>query len=266
MADQPPQPAAFFPEGALVYAEAKDLEGLLQWWKSSEVKSDWESSANYEQFQNSRLYLKLKDRFKKWGSGGNFSFTLDNLIQASGSRSGMAIYDIGELKAIAATRLPFTKAKTTEIWLAKSRFQEKTTGNQTYYVEPRQGTLAFAYAEPYLILSTEETLLTKALSNLSAPSQTLEQSQKWQRFPNKTESDISLFLDQEALQQNRYFQKYWIHKNVRDFASIQAVWIDLVVEPNAIVEHRYFAGADQRCPCGQSQRTQLDRTFPAIPS
>jgi hypothetical protein len=235
-------PSSFLPEGALVYVEAQDLEGLLQWWKDSQVKLHWEGSQNYKQFRNSRLYLKLRDRMTKWGSGGSFSFTLDNLIQASGEHSGLALYDIGELKAVAATRLPFTEAKTTEIWLAKSKFEEKKSGNRVYYAEPRQGTLSFAYAEPYLIISTDESLLVKTLSNLDAPARTLEQSAKWQSFQKQdADPDVSLFLDQEALQQNRYFQKYWIHRNVKDFAGIGAIWIDLSIEQDAIVERRYFA-------------------------
>jgi hypothetical protein len=239
-------PSSFFPEGALVYAEAKDLEALLKWWKDSDVKADWEKSENYQQFRSSRLYLKLRDRLTKWGTGGKFSFSLENLIQAAGTHSGLALYDIGELKAVLAMRLPFTEAKTTEIWLAKSRFQEKKSENQTYYVEPGDGALAFAYADPFLIVATEESLLIRSLANLRSPSQTLEQSKKWQLCEKQEGSDLSLFLDQEALQKNRYFQKYWIHRNVRDFASIQATRIDLKIEPNTITEHRHFvqSGAD----------------------
>jgi hypothetical protein len=234
--DPPPSPAAMFPEGAIVYAEAKDLESLLQWWNNSSVKKDWEASANYEVFQNSRLYLKLKSRINKWGAGGNFTFSIDNLAQVAGTKTGLALYDIGELKAVAATHLPFSKAKTTELWLAKGRFQEKRSGELTYYIEPRDGSLAFAYKEPYLMISTDEGLLVRSLSGSSA----LNQSTKWQHFQKVPESDVSLFLDQEALQKNRYFRKYWIHRNVPDFDSIQAVWIDLSVEQNAIVERRYY--------------------------
>ncbi len=239
-------PSSFFPDGSLVYAEAKDLEGLLKWWKESNVKADWEESANYERFQTSTLYLKLRDRTAKWGTGGKFSFTLDNLIQAAGTQSALALYDIGELKAIAATRLPFAEAKTAEIWLAKSRFQEKKSDDRTYYVEPGDGALAFAYADPFLIVATEESLLTRTLANLTNPAQTLEQSRKWQLAQKQEDSDVALFLDQEALQKNRHFQKYWIHRNVRDFASIQATRIDLKIESNAITEYRHFvkSGAD----------------------
>ena len=245
--DQPKPPAAFFPDGPLVYAEAQDLEQLLNWWRDSQVKASWEESSNQKQFQNSTLYLKLKDRMTKWGSGGKFSFNLNNLIQAAGSRSGIAIYDIGELKALAATRLPFSKAETTELWLARSRFQQKKSGNQNYYVEPREGSLVFAYVNPYLIVSTDESLLVRAIENTlasEASTRTLEQSEKWQKFEKQITTDVMLFLDQEALQQNRYFKKYWIHKNVAEFENIRAVWIDLKIEPSALVERRYFLQKD----------------------
>lgn len=233
-------PSSFFPEGTLVYVEAKDLDGLLKWWRDSDIKANWQKSENYQQFHSSRLYLKLRDRITKWGTAGKYSFTLENLVQAAGTQSALGLYDIGELKAIAATRLPFAEAQAAEIWMAKSRFQEKQSENQTYYVEPNDGALAFAYADPFLVVATEESLLIRTLANLRSPSQTLEQSAKWKLCQKQEESDVSLFLDQEALQKNRYFQKYWIHRNVRDFDSIQATRIDLKIEPNTITEYRHF--------------------------
>jgi hypothetical protein len=240
--EQPPAPPHFFPEGAVVYLQAEDLQHLVGWWTESDVKSDWEASKNHEQFENSRLYLKLEDRMKKWGAEGKFSFTWDNLRQASGTLSGIAIYDIGELKAIGATRIPFSKAQATEIWLARSRFVEKKIDKDSYYVEPHQGALAFAYINPFLLVSSDESLLTKAIANLRSPAHTLDQSEKWLASVKEANGDVSLFLDQESLQKNRYFQKYWIHQNVEDFSEIQSTWIDLEFAKDAVVEHRFFKG------------------------
>jgi hypothetical protein len=246
LTDKPSErPARYFPPGAIVYLEARDLNGLLTWWKSSDVRKNWEQSRNYEQFKSSRLYLKLRERITKWGAGGKFSFTLENLIQGSGGQSALALYDIGELRAIAAIKLPLAKAQASELWLARSRFIEKRMESYTYYVEPRNGVLNFAYVDPYLILSTEEDLLRQTLTNFSSHGQSLESSQRWQMCERQNSSDLSLFLDQEALQKNRYFQKYWIHRNVREFAGIQATWIDLSINGNSIVEQRYFARLDQ---------------------
>ena len=242
------QPSMFFPDGALVYAETKDLESLLKWWKSSEVRSNWEESDNYQEFRNSRLYLKLTDRMKKWGAGGSFKFTLENLTSASGDTSAVAIYDIGELKAIGATRLSWDEAKATELWLAKAKFQEKTVAGHKYYSEPKDGALSFAYVEPYLIAATEESLLTRAIERFESPLQSLHHSSKWKAFPTASEADVLLLLDQATLQQNRYFQKYWIHRNVKDFSGIEAVRVDLFLEKDAIVEHRYYARSGENKP------------------
>jgi hypothetical protein len=250
--EQPPAPSHFFPEGAIVYLQAKDLQHLLSWWTDSDVKSNWEASKNYEQFENSRLYLKLQDRMKKWGSEGKFSFTWDNLRQASGTLSGIAIYDIGELKAIGATRIPFSKAQATEIWLARSRFVEKKIEKDSYYVEPHQGALAFAYIDPFLLISSDESLLTRAIANLRSPAHTLDQSEKWQESAKETNSDVALFLDQESLQKNRYFQKYWIHQNVADFSAIQSTSIELTFGKDAIVERRYFKGLPDSTEASES--------------
>src|SRR5688572_17697577 len=55
-------PAHYFPKGALVYAETGDLKALLTWWKNSKFRTTWQGTINYQQFQNSRLYLKLGER------------------------------------------------------------------------------------------------------------------------------------------------------------------------------------------------------------
>jgi hypothetical protein len=261
MIEPAPSPSQFFPDGAVIYVQAKDFQHLVDEWTSSEIKSNWEASKNYQQFQNSRLYMKLQDRISKWGAGGKFTFTWENLARSAGSTTGVALYDIGELKAIAATQIPFAKAKATELWLARTRFAEKKSGSRTYYVEPRQGILAFAYVEPYLILSTDESLLTRALDNLNEPSRTLDQSPKWIACRKQQNSDLSMFVDQETLQKNRYFNRYWIHRNVKDFADIRAVWMDLVLKSDSVEERRYFVSSSSQTNADESAIQDFVREF-----
>jgi hypothetical protein len=76
-------PARWFPAGALVYAEAGDLHALLDRWRDSGIRTDWQKSQNFAQFQSSRLYLKLKDRIAN-SSGGTSSFTSINCLWLRG--------------------------------------------------------------------------------------------------------------------------------------------------------------------------------------
>ncbi|HSP07193.1 MAG TPA: hypothetical protein VLR94_08450, partial [Acidobacteriota bacterium] len=240
--------AGLFPEGALVYAEARDLKQLLQWWSGSEIKSNWQETTNYKAFENSRLYQRLDERLGELGKG-EFAFTLESLTEIAGTRSALALYDIGELKAAAVTQVGFAEASASELWAARLRLRQKKLGNQYYYVEPKEGKLAFAFAKPYLVVASEEALLQEILKAIKDPKAAgrLTQSDKWQQLAAKqpaTGGIFSLFLDQENLNTNRYFRRYWIHRNANELKSIQAAWINVELEKGAIVEHRYFLRND----------------------
>jgi hypothetical protein len=236
--------AHYVPGGALVYAETGNLKDLLSWWNKSDVNQNWGNSRSFEQFQNSRLFLKLKDRIEAIGAAGSFQFTLENLSSLPGTRSALALYNIGDLKAIAITEISLPEAEASQLWLKKSNFTKKTAGDAEYYLEPKGGALCFSYFRPYLIIASDEDLLKSTLLSLQGSSdlQSLDQSDPWKRCQElKPEAgDIELFLDQKSLNANRYFQRYWLYQNVSDFEQIQAVWINLRLTKGAVEEQRYF--------------------------
>lgn len=243
-----PSPAPLFPQGALVYAEARDLKQLLSWWKDSGVRAAWLDTSNHSEFENSRLYQRLDERLSELGKG-QFAFNLENLIEIAGTRSSLALYDIGELKAVAVTRVGFAEASASGLWASRAKLRQKKFGNQNYYIEPQEGKLAFAFARPYLVIASEESLLQDVLKAMRdpQPSGRLTQSEKWKLFDSRKPASnalLSLFLDQENLNTNRYFQNYWLPQNVDDLKSIQAAWIDLNLQEGAIVEHRYLVRDD----------------------
>lgn len=242
--EAPPSPASLFPQGALVYVETRDLNRLLSWWKDSQVRAAWLETNNYTDFTNSRLYQRLDERLAALGKG-QFAFTLENLIEVSGTRSALALYDIGELKAVAVTRVGFAEASASELWASRANLKKRKIGNQNYYIEPQDGKLAFAFANPYLVIASEESLLLDVLKAMNDPQATgrITQSEKWQQLASRGPQDnslISLFLDQENLNTNRYFQNYWIYQNADELKDLKAARIDLNLQDGAIVEHRYF--------------------------
>jgi hypothetical protein len=242
-----PSPSELFPPNALVYWETPNLREFLIWWKNSELKSNWQTTDNYKTFENSRLYLKLQDRINSF-TKQKLEFTLDNLIKLSGKRSALAVYDIGELKTVAVTELSEADATVTELWAAKAKFKEGNFGIQKYYIEPEEGKLSFAYSKPFLIISTDSVLLETFITNNQNKegAVTLAQTEKWKacRFETAPLPLFSIYADQESLNENRYFKKYWVHKNAKDFSPIRSVWIDFLAEPKGLIEHRYFAFAE----------------------
>ena len=259
-----PAPAQYFPQGALVYWETANLKDFLVWWKNSEIKQDWQKSTNYRVFENSRLYLRLQERI------GNFEkekvqFSLDNLIKLAGKHSAIAIYDIGELKALAVTEVSQADAALTELWISRNKFSEKNFNGQVYYAEPQEGRLLFAYAKPFFVISTESGLLEQFLTNLNSTDQpsTLAQHEKFKAChpPNDTPSLFSIFVDQESLNQNRYFKKYWIHQNTKELASIRSAWIDFVAEPSGLTEQRHFSLTNGNTNSNNSNAQDLAKSF-----
>ncbi len=259
-----PLPAEFFPPNAIVYWETANLKEFLVWWKNSTLKNDWQITDNYKTFQNSRLFLRLQERIDGF-SKDKINFSLDNLIKLAGKRSALAVYDIGDLKALAVTELSQADASLTELWIQRSKFKEKTFGTHKYYVEPEEGKLAFAYAKPYLVISTESGLLEQFLQNTAEQGETttLSDSEKWTacRPENLPLSLFSIYLDQETLNSNRYFKKYWIHQNAKEFSSIRSVWIDFLAEPHGLIEHRYFALTDEKPAPAESQTIEWAEPF-----
>lgn len=265
LAPSTPAPAQLFPQGALVYWETSNLKDFLVWWQNSDIKIDWEKSTNYRVFENSRLYLRLKERISDFEKD-KYQFSLDNLIKLAGKRSAIAIYDIGELKVLAVTETSQADAAVNELWIARNKFTEKKFNNQVYYAESQEGKLVFAYAKPFFVVSTESGLLEQFLTNVNAADQsqlTLGQSEKFKacRPQNETPSLFSIFVDQESLNQNRYFKKYWIHQNVKELAPIRSAWIDFVAEPSGLSEQRHFALANATANSNNSRAQDLTKVF-----
>ncbi len=259
-----PEPAQLFPQGALVYWETSNLKDFLVWWKNSDITRDWEKSTNYRVFENSRLYLRLQERFNDFEKD-KVKFSLENLIKLAGKHSAVAIYDIGELKALAVTEVSQADAALTELWILRNKFTEKTFNGQVYYAEPQEGRLVFAYAKPFFVISTESGLLEQFLTNLNLTDQqsTLAQSERFKAChpPDETPSLFSIFVDQESLNQNRYFKKYWIHQNAKELEPIRSAWIDFLAEPSGLTEQRHFALSNGNTNSNNSNAQDLAKAF-----
>ena len=68
--------AESFPSGALIYAQFQDLPALLKLWNESKLKQNYLESANFRQFSNRHLALKLAGRFSEYNE--KLGFPLDS--------------------------------------------------------------------------------------------------------------------------------------------------------------------------------------------
>ena len=82
--------ATLLPPGAMIYLESQDFLGQLQRWSDSGVKQRWLASANFSEFEKSRLYLRLKDRLQEFNSLAGLSTDLPLSVRSRESRPGWA--------------------------------------------------------------------------------------------------------------------------------------------------------------------------------
>jgi hypothetical protein len=234
-ATAPPQPAlsSYIPSGALLYLEAKDFSGLVSDWHSSPQKSVWVESSNYEVFSRSRLFLRLKGAGDQFTAAAGHPPDMSFLAQAAGTRSALALYDIGNLQFLYITRLPSAKSMETTLWQTRANFEPRTAGGVTFYVrrDPEsQREVAFAVAGDYLLLATRQDLMAGALQLMAGgKDRTIETEQWWSQSVGAAGSsgDLRMVLNLEKLVPSPYFRTYWVQQNITDLKQYSAAISDL---------------------------------------
>ena len=231
----PPQPAlsTYVPAGALLYLEAKDFSGLVSDWNSSPQKRDWVESANYEVFSRSRLFLRLKGAGDQFAAAAGLPSDMNFLSQVAGTRSALALYDIGNLQFLYITYLPSAKSMQGTLWQTRAKFEPRNAGGVAFYVrrDPEsQKEVAFAVAGDYLLLATREDLLAGALQLMSgSKDRTIETEQWWSQSVAAAGStgELRMVLNLEKLVPSPYFRTYWVQQNITDLKQYSAAVSDL---------------------------------------
>ncbi len=165
-----PPLSKYVPAGPLLYLEAKDFSALLADWNSSPQKKQWVESSNYEVFSRSRLFLRLDGAGEQFSAAAGLPPDMNFLSQVAGTRSAVALYDIGNLQFLYITYLPSAKSMQTTLWQTRAKFEPRSAGGVNFYVrrDPEsQREVAFAASGDYLLLATREDLLAGALQLMS---------------------------------------------------------------------------------------------------
>lgn len=243
--------ASVMPRGAMVYVQASDLSALMKTWLASRVRTRFYESESFAAFQKSRAYLKLQDRKKDLESAVGVGLDENRLAELAGRASAVSIYDIGRLEIVFVTEVPRARAVVSALFKQAPQFQERSADGSSYYVKDvttdggrLNQQFCFAYADGKLIVTTTEGLMIRAISNTKSPGgdsllpdvQALAETAR-----GFSSHEVTMWLDQARLNRNRYFDSYWIHRNVdSELANIQSALIDMRMTREGITEQRWF--------------------------
>lgn len=234
----------YVPEGPLVYMEAKDFASLLADWNASDQKKQWVKSSNYEVFSRSRLFLRLNGAGEQFASAAGLPPDMNFLSQVAGTRSAVALYDIGNLQFLYITYLPSAKAMQTSLWQTRAKFEPRSAGGVNFYVrrDPEsQREVAFAVSGDYLLLATREDLLAGALQLMSGSNdRSVEGEPWWSKSVASTGAagELRMVLNMEKIVPSPYFRTYWVQQNITDLKQYSAAISDLFLSGKQYREER----------------------------
>jgi hypothetical protein len=240
---QPPL-SSFTPAGAVLYLEARDFSSLLADWNSSPQKAQWITSANYEVFSRSRLFLRLKGAGDQFATAAGLPPDMNFLAQVAGTHSALALYDIGNLQFLYIARLPSAKSMETTLWQTRAKFEPRSAGGVDFYVrrDPEsQKEVAFAVSGDYLLLATRSDLMAGALELMSGSKARTIESEPWWSQPVAAAGkpgDLRMVLNLEKLVPTPYFRTYWVQQNITDLKQYSAALSDLFRSSNEYREER----------------------------
>jgi len=253
--------ATVMPKGAIVYLQTNDLSALLKTWLASPVRSQFYDSASFAAFEKSHAYLKLQDRKKEFETAIGIGLDEKRLAELAGRTTAVSIYDIGKLEMVFVTEIPRARAIATTLFKQAPQFQERSADGTSYFVHDVNADggrlnqqFCFAYVEDKLILTTTEGLMIRAIANSknsgadSLSSVVFGMAEQANGF---AAHDATMWLDQAALNRNRYFSNYWIHHNIGELANIETALVDLRISRQGMTEQRWFKTTDRSASGGE---------------
>jgi len=234
VAQNSPAPmVGIFPSGAMLYLESRDFGGLMRDWDASAEKAAWLQSANYQAFSRSRLFLRLGEAQSEFAAAAGVPPDYAMLSAVAGGSSALAMYKIGDLEFLYATRLASARALNTALWKARGSYQTRRAGGVDYFVKEDAAShrvAAFAYAGDVLLLATKEELIAGALELMNRAARPAMASEKW--FQDAASAagqpgELRLVYNMERLQQAPHFRSYWVERNASDLREFSSGAADL---------------------------------------
>jgi hypothetical protein len=270
----PNQPAAargtasLLPGGAVLVVQAKDFASMLGDWNASPEKSAWLSSANYQAFSRSRLFLRLEEAYKEFATAAGVPPDMALVSDVAGSESALAIYDIGKLEFLYVTRLPSAKTMENALWRTRGQYEPRDAGGTPFYVrtDPEsKRVVAFAARDQYLLLATRDDLVAGALTLIAGRGGQAVDAEGWFTQAVRAASapgDLRLVANLAALVKQPHFRSYWVQGNITELKQFSAAVSDLTRTPTDIREERVLVRVDENAPARGSALGEIVRLVP----
>jgi hypothetical protein len=237
--------ATLMPPRAMIYLESQDLLGQLQRWSDSGVKQRWLASANFSEFEKSRLFLRLKDRLREFDSLAGLTTDLFLVRSLAGKQAGLGLYGIRDLEFVFATKIPMGSFEQGAFFQQRARYQQRSAEGGAYFARSGpNGAIAFAIRGGYFLLATRESLLRAALHNFSvaASRERLSAEPLFQESQTALDrrGDVWMYLNMGLVQASRYFRNEWLYKNLEETERYRAGVVRLVMQSGQYREERQF--------------------------
>ena len=251
------------PEGALLYIEARDFSGLLKDWNAAPERAAWIKSDDYRVFSNSRLFLRLSQASDQFALAAGLPPDMKFLVDAAGTESAVAVYDIGNLEFLYVTRLSSGDFLQSALWQSRNKFQPRTAGGKPFFARKDEQSgriVAFAVADNYLVLGTREDLVAGSLELMSgSKGRTVSQEGWYTRTLSAAQAkagDLRMVLNMEKVAVTPHFRTYWIQHNITEMQSYGSAISDLYREGATYREERVILPKKQADEAALAQSAQ----------
>ncbi len=258
-----PPLSTYFPQGPLLYVEARDFTALLRDWNASAEKRLWLRSDNYSVFSRTRLFTRLADAQNEYAAAAGLPPDMSLVNSLAGSESAVGIYDIGKLEFLYITRLASARAVETALWKTRTSYESRSAAGQAYYVRvdrPSKRVAAFASVNGLLLLATREDLIAGALTLIAnQPGRAMKDESFFTSATKaaKAQGEIRIVMNLPALLETPHFRSYWIQRNTASLKQYSAGIADIFREATQIREERVLLRAQAATPASESAVAQI---------
>jgi hypothetical protein len=167
------------------------------------------------------------------------------LSAVAGTRSSLAVYDIGNLEFLYVTRMSQQEAESTPLWQLRAKFEQRSEGGAQFYVrqDPESKRIAaFAIDGGWMILGTREDLVAGVLDRLQSSTGRSLADEAWYADSVKQASgapgDLRMVLNLDKLVPSPYFRSYWVERNITEIKQYASAVSDLYRTPESYREER----------------------------
>jgi hypothetical protein len=249
------KPAEDFPRAALIYVQIRDLPALIKLWNDSELRRKYLDSANFNEFQNNHLALKLAERADEIDFELGIFPDLGFASSLSENNAAAAVYDIGRLEFVFIAPLSEEKFLASRLFQLQAGFEALQLDDETtvYTKEievdrARQSQkILFANFRGRLILATSEKYFLQTLDNIKGktPQNRLAGDPLFKQLAEKTTPHLAtVWLNQQKLNDDWYFNHYWLMTGNDQLKNLRAGTLDFEIADKKAIERRTFLTAE----------------------